>query len=96
MNYQIFAVIASSGGSKPCRRELLRAYEPLAVFGDGGFDCGGDRYDQGHSCSRAEIQSGAHFVDEHRLCRFYRVGGAIGRGLYVTALVHEEYRLHDR
>jgi hypothetical protein len=23
-------------------QELLRAYEPLAVFGDGGLDCGGD------------------------------------------------------
>ena len=63
---------------------------------DGSLDRGGNRSDQGHSRSRAEIQGGAHLVGEYRLRRFYRFGGAIGRGLYVTALVHEEYRLHDR
>jgi hypothetical protein len=65
---------------------LLRACKPRSLVGDGGLDRGGDLYDQGHSCGRAQVQGGARLVGKHQFCRYYRLGGAVGCGLHPAAL----------
>ncbi len=64
-------VLAIASRESPWRG-LLRAYEPLAVFGDGGLDRGGDFGDQGYLCGRVEVQGGARLISKHDFCRFYR------------------------
>src|SRR5262249_26468071 len=62
--------------------------EFLVLFGEGGLDGNGNLFDQGHSCSRAQVESGAHLISEDHLRGFYRLNGAVGRGLHGALSIH--------
>jgi hypothetical protein len=67
----------------------------FSLFGDGGPDRGGDLYDQGRFCGRAEVQDDAQLVGEHFFCRFYHLGGAVGCGFHDATFVHAERGEHS-
>jgi hypothetical protein len=67
-------------------RRLQHPGRVLPLFSDGGLDRIGDRRDQGHPCSRAEVQFGAHFLSKDFLRRFYCLNGTVSCGLHGAPL----------
>ena len=51
-------------------------------FSNSGLDRGGNLCDQDHSGSGAEVKGSAHLIGKQHFRRFYRLGGAVGRGLH--------------
>jgi hypothetical protein len=83
---------AAKATSRAGGRGLQYPREPLSFFCDSSLDGGGDLYDQGHLCGRAEAQSGAHLVSKHYFRRFYRLGGTVGSGLHEAPFVDQQRR----